>query len=172
MRSGGCAPDTIPSFVMLDQHLDSLKVQSTSDDPWSGVRYEWLRRLAPVKIGAIGAKLYVCAFGGRVMGSAATYDIEQDGKLIEAKLALRGRQNLSFRYQWSGFRVLDPWTHAWLVAVGYDRVRGFLVPREEVNLTPMKESYQACWVGPQFQDDTATPPKWLAAHEVDLKPRP
>lgn len=139
---------------MLNEYLDELRPKPKVD-PWEGKRYQWLRLLAPVKIGEIGATLYLRAFeGARVMGSAATYDIEHEGKLIEAKTAMRAVQKSYFRYQWAGFRKDDPWTHAWLVAVSYDRVRGFLVPRADMDLKKMKESNQAYWVGNKLYHDT------------------
>jgi hypothetical protein len=154
---------------MLNTLLDRL-YRATPQNPWAGQRYEWLTALSNVEIGAIGAQLYVDAFGGTLIGREATHDVEHGEVLIEAKLALRSHQSKGkvFRYQWNGIRENDRWSHAWLVAVSFDRVRAFLVPRARVDIKDAKGGGQAYWVGPNDRHDTATPPNWLTDHEIRI----
>ncbi len=155
---------------MLDELLDRLRCENKSAGLWAGKRYEWLTKLSRVDVGLVGAQLYIQAHGGALMGRSANYDVKHEARLIEAKLALRSHQSKgkSFRYQWNSIRSNDDWTHAWLVAVSFESVRAFLVPRSQVDVKNAKGGGQAYWVGSNVAHDTATPPSWLAQHEVKI----
>ena len=152
--------------------LDTLKQQQPPKpkikDRWTTAPLRWLKPLSRVALGRIGVQLYVAHFGGQIMDRKATFDIHHGKKKIEAKLALRSSQSngQQFRYQWYTIRANDEWTHLWLVAVSFNSVRCFLVPRSEAELKKAKESLQCYWVGNDKDHDHCELPGWLKRREV------
>ncbi len=152
--------------------FDSLREYADSGI-WKNSRNEWIRHLAPSRIGKVGEMLAKQVLGGSITpNNSVGYDLTVGGMRIEVKLSSVVMNDGALILIWRQIRPSDPYTHLCLIAVYPDDVRMFLLHRDEVPSDVLIRSHGGAKGGIDlFQIHTRKVdnlPDWLTKHEVRM----
>lgn len=159
--------------MILNQIADDIRhLILPRKSPWDDVRYSWIRNQRPTHKGQTGTWIVWKYFSDRNrvvrQSRSPQYDLLVDLDRVEVKLSCRNEDG---SFKWLQIRPSDDFTHLALVAVDFDNIRGFLIPKDQIQgLKPQHLGHR----GSMETTCLSVKPTeaWLRPYEIAVPPPP